>query len=153
MDSDKKSGTETTEFVPETPSWAETEEKKEGWKYIPGPLGNLYGVPCAKETFMNSIIACLVSGVGYNLATSKSPKLFAWGVTTVVYFGTWISCRYNHRKKTIEANKLQHAMASYHYLEGTEESQKMDQEWLDKNDSEKRKRSKRIIQGTIPEEQ
>ena len=54
---------------------------------------------------------------------------------------------------TIEANKLQHAMASYHYLEGTEESQKMDQEWLDKNDSEKRKRSKRIIQGTIPEEQ
>ena len=44
-------------------------------------------------------------------------------------------------------------MASYHYLEGTEESQKMDQEWLDKNDSEKRKRSKRIIQGTIPEEQ
>lgn len=99
MDSDKKSGTETTEFVPETPAWAEIEEKKEGWKYIPGPLGNLYGVPCAKETFMNSIIACLVSGVGYNLATSKSPKLFAWGVTTVVYFGTWISCRYNYRKR------------------------------------------------------
>ena len=44
-------------------------------------------------------------------------------------------------------------MASYHYLEGTEESQKMDQEWLDKNDSEKRKRSKTIIQGTLPEEQ
>ena len=121
MDSDKKSGTETTEFVPETPSWAETEEKKEGWKYIPGPLGNLYGVPCAKETFMNSIIACLVSGVGYNLATSKSPKLFAWGVTTVVYFGTWITCRYNHRKRK-SISKLVHIDCSFNHVSRTKQA-------------------------------
>ena len=32
--------------------------------------------------------------------------------------------------------KLQHAMSSYHYLDGTEESNKMDQEWLDKKQLE-----------------
>ena len=83
----------------QVPHWAhETEdENKKDWSFsIRGT--NMLKVPCFKPTMMYSIGSAMLTGIAYNLATSKPPGKIVLVTYGVVMWSTWITCRYNHFK-------------------------------------------------------
>ena len=82
-----------TEFVPETPEWAEQEQTDNSWN-IPG----ITTIPCAKFALMNGIGASFVAGIGYNLAFSRRPTFVVPIVCLTTHIGSWFYCRYNYWK-------------------------------------------------------
>ena len=86
------------EYIPETPSWAEKDNDSNKFNYLPGVLGDMSKVPCAKSSWMNGIGAGLTVGLAYNLGTSKSPGPVFMGTMLTVLWTSWGYCRYNYRK-------------------------------------------------------
>ena len=87
------------EYIPETPSWAEEDNDSNNFNFLPGALGDMSKVPCAKSTWMNAFGSGLTVGLAYNLATSKSPQNVVLGTMATVLFTSWTYCRYNYRKR------------------------------------------------------
>lgn len=50
---------------------------------------NLAKIPCFKSSQMNAIGSGMVAGIGYNLATSRSPFNIALATYSAVLFGSW----------------------------------------------------------------
>jgi len=72
----------------------QVETQRRGWMFRGTDLSK---VPCFRDSFMYSIGSGMVVGIAYNLLTSKRPYNLAFGTYTVVLFGYWGVCRYNHR--------------------------------------------------------
>ncbi|XP_059093446.1 cytochrome c oxidase assembly protein COX20, mitochondrial-like [Tigriopus californicus] len=52
-------------------------------------------IPCFRDSLMCGIFTGTVTGIGYNLATSKNPIKLAMTTYLAVTFGVWIFCRRN----------------------------------------------------------
>lgn len=93
------SNIEVTEKV-EFPSWAEESQDEKTSDYSFTVRGtDMLKVPCFKSTMMYSIGSGMLTGIAYNLGTSRPPGKIAFGTYAVVYFGSWIYCRLNYHKR------------------------------------------------------
>ena len=103
------SNIEVTEKI-EVPSWAEQSQDEKSSDYSFTIRGtNMLKVPCFKSTMMYSIGSGMLTGIAYNLGTSRPPGKIAFGTYTIVLFGSWIYCRYNYRKrKLLQVNNTEY---------------------------------------------
>ena len=89
----------------EFPSWAEESQDENNSNYKLTIRGtNMLQVPCFKSTMMYSIGSGMLAGIAYNLGTSRPPGKVAFGTYAVVFWGSWIYCRVNYRKRKLYLN-------------------------------------------------
>ena len=90
---------------------------------------DLSKIQCFKSSFINGIGAGAVSGIAYNLATSRPPWRLSFWTYVAVTSASFVFCRVTANINKQNFRMMQSQMNDYNLLKDTELGKELDEKW------------------------